>query len=423
MASLCFSESASIQKSKLLKVNSEPDSEFFPKDKKNGAKIKSIPLIYKRMGYDGDPKRIHKISVKGYKYISRVNASGEYTVEFLNKIQKLSPLKMARRVDFDPYLCETSGLKSLYHVLKKFKGLLKSLNLTFRRFTIKDELKRFCPCLARLNKVKKINVEFPNPQGIDLQDLDDLARYSKRLSLKSARVSFSGPKDVVRNLYKLEGIIASSHKLEEMRSEAYFSHINSSQFEKIKRKEPRKGFFKDLKYFSAKFAYKTGWSSLFDGEEIGKGFQQYIRQMPSTMNPTHFCIIFDKLQTPLGTLQELVKMLPLLTNLRFLFIELNLIKLTQFEMMVLAKGFVDCKQIEHLTFKHLDNMNISMIDLMQFIVIIAKYSGFPKFDFFFRKIFVPEWQTQEAKRQLDDIENIKYVLSKQSLHIQKIPPP
>jgi len=227
---------------------------------------------------------------------------------------------------------------------------------------------------------------------------------------------------VIRNLRKLEGILASSHKLEDIRSEAYFSHINPSQFENMKRRQQNKRFLKDLKYFSAKFAYKTGWSSLFDGEEIGKGFQEYLRQMPSTMNPIHFSIIFDKLQTPLETLQELGNMLPLLTNLRFLFIELNMIKLTQLEMMVLAKGFADCKQIEHLTFKYLDKTNILMVDLLQFIVIMAKYSIFPKFDLFFRKISVSEWQTQEAQRQLGDIKNIRYVLSKQSIHVQKIYP-
>lgn len=126
------------------------------------------------------------------------------------------------------------------------------------------------------------------------------------------------------------------------------------------------------------------------------------------------------MQAPQGVLQGIANALPLLTNLRFVFIELNKIKLTQFEMMILAKGFVDCKQIEHLTFKYLDNLNISAIDLLQFIIVLAKYTTFPRFDLFFRKLSIAEWQAPSVKNQLDDLENIRYVLTKQSIHIQKV---
>jgi len=192
MASPGFPDSPDFSKLKLLKQDSDLASDYFPNDEKNHQKIKSITIVYKKIEYDGDPKRICRISVKGCKYVSRVIASGEFTIEILDKIRKSSAVKMIRRVDFDPYLCETSGLKSLYQVLKKFKGLLSCLNLTFRRFTLRDELKEFCPCMGRLNKINKINIEFPNPQGMDLQDLDDFTNFAKRLSVKSARVSFSG---------------------------------------------------------------------------------------------------------------------------------------------------------------------------------------------------------------------------------------
>jgi len=118
-------------------------------------------------------------------------------------------------------------------------------------------------------------------------------------------------------------------------------------------------------------------------------------------------------------IDALAKMLTQLTNLKFVFIELNNIKLSEFEMMILAKGFTDCKQIEHLTFKYMDNTVISMLDLMNFILIMAKYSPFPKLDLFFRKLSSPEWQSPEAKKKLDELGNIKYSLTKQSIHIQK----
>jgi len=79
------------------------------------------------------------------------------------------------------------------------------------------------------------------------------------------------------------------------------------------------------------------------------------------------------------------------------------------------------------------NITLSVIDLMQFIIIMAKFSPFPKFDLFFRKYFlgmvlfikfssrisVSEWQTPEIEKKLGELENIKYVLTKQSIHIKK----
>ncbi len=60
------------------------------------------PLFYKRIEYKGDFKQISKVPVKGYKYVSKVKATGEYTIEILQKIKKTSCLKMIRSLDFDP---------------------------------------------------------------------------------------------------------------------------------------------------------------------------------------------------------------------------------------------------------------------------------------------------------------------------------
>ena len=62
----------------------------------------SRPLIYEKIAYRGDPKQIQKISVKGYRNISRVAASGEYTIDILKKIKQTSCIKLVRSVDFDP---------------------------------------------------------------------------------------------------------------------------------------------------------------------------------------------------------------------------------------------------------------------------------------------------------------------------------
>jgi len=412
--------SPDVSESKLFKLKSDPNSDSFYATKKYSDKIKPIPLVYKKIRYEGDPKLIGKVSAKGYKYVSRSVVSGEFTIEILEKM-KSSCLKLVRNIDFDPYLCDTSGLKSLFDVLKKFQGCLGGLSLIFRRFTEKDELKKFSPCLARLNRVKKLEIKFPNPKGIEIQDLSDMKKYCQKFcALKSVDMAFDGPKDVMKNIVKMEGMFANSHKIEKINSAVYFNHLNPSQWENLKRKEPRKTFLTHLKSVSIKFAFKTGWSSLYDGNEVMNGFQIYLQEIPQIMNPIHFSLTLDKMQAPLGVLQGIANALPLLTNLRFVCIELNKIKLTQFEMMILAKGFVECKQIEHLTFKYFDNINISTMDLLQFIIVLAKYPTFPRLDLFFRKLAILEWQAPAVKKQLDDIENITYVLTKQSIHVQKM---
>jgi len=67
----------------------------------------------------------------------------------------------------------------------------------------------------------------------------------------------------------------------------------------------------------------------------------------------------------------------------------------------------------------LSNQVIPMLDIFQFIILMAKHAPFPKFDFFFRKLFYPEWHLPENRRRLDELENIDYSLTKQSIHVWK----
>jgi len=141
--------------------------------------------------------------------------------------------------------------------------------------------------------------------------------------------------------------------------------------------------------------------------------------MPYWANPNHLSLTFDKSCITLNTIKAISCVLPKLSNLKSVFLEFNNVKLAEFELLMLAKGFVDCKQIEYLTFKYLDKFPIPIMDIWQFLTILAKDSVFPKFDFLFRKLFYSEWQTLEAKRKLAELGNVNCVLTKQSIHVQK----
>jgi len=69
---------------------------------KSHSLIKNRPLIAKEIGYEGDSRRICRIRMKGYKHISRLAASGEFTIDILNKIKQTPSLKLIRSIDFDP---------------------------------------------------------------------------------------------------------------------------------------------------------------------------------------------------------------------------------------------------------------------------------------------------------------------------------
>jgi len=292
--------------------------------------------------------------------------------------------------------------------------------LIIRRFTVKDELKKFSLFLARSTNLRRLKIEFADPQGIDKEDVGYLTKSCKKLYfLKSADINLSGSKDVDQNLEKLRGMFVHSKQIEKIKFNVYFCHIEPSPLEYFHKKK-KSVFFKNLKSVSMKFAFKTGWASYFDGVELGYGYQFLLQLLPSIANPMNLSLTFDKINMPLNVLEELAKVLPQLTNLQFVFIELNNIKLSEFDLMVLAQGFLSCKNLQHFTFKYLDNMTIPATDVLQFIIMMAKYSDFPKLDLFFRKLSCSEWETPEVRKKLDDLSNIEYVLTKQSIHIEKI---
>lgn len=293
----------------------------------------------------------------------------------------------------------------------------------------KNEVKPFSLFLARLNNMTRLKIDISNQSGIDAKDFKDLMQGCKNFaSLKVADVRIGGSKNISQSSHRVRDMFrSSSSKLEKIKHFVYFSHtqpaVLGSSPKDVAGRQRKPKFFPNLKSMSLKFAFKTGWASYFDGNELGLGLQAYFQRMPKLANPIHLSLEFDKIQVHANVLKELSHVLPQLSNLRFFNIELNSIKLAEFELIILAKGFVDSKQIEHITFKFLDNVTIPMSDIFSFILIMAQHSSCPRFDLFFRKLFYQEWQTPEANRKLEELQNIKgvsYVLTKRSIHIQKV---
>lgn len=334
-------------------------------------------------------------------------------------------MKLVRKIEFDPYFCGVSAIQPLCKVLQKFGRLLSSLTLIPSRTGVKDEARCFSSIIERLKKISKFKIEIRSNSEINFQDYQHLTTGGRRFySLKTLHLQVGWSKDLSKNLHLMAAPFQNSFReIEEIKFHVCFSHSEPSSTapaEDNKRKKEKKGkISKTLKSLSFKFSFKTGWESYFDGTNPVQGFHGFLQTMPSWTNPIHLSFTFDKTCASLDTIKAFAHVLPQLTNLRFLFLEFNSIKLSDFELLILSKGFVDCKQIEHLIFKYLDKFPIAMMDIWQFISILANSSVFPKFDLFFRKLFYSEWQTPEAKNKLAELENVSCILTKQSLHVQK----
>jgi len=144
--------------------------------------------------------------------------------------------------------------------------------------------------------------------------------------------------------------------------------------------------------------------------------------MPQIMNPIHLSLSFDKFPLNSLIINEIAGMFPEMTNLRFLSLEITKTRIREFELLIFAQGFLRCKNLEHLTFKYLDNVPLPLPDLIQFIIVMATYSTFRKMDLYFRKIVYSEWESEETVNTLQKLNNIEYVLTKQSIHIHKTLP-
>jgi len=60
------------------------------------------PFVYKKIESHGDLQKIYQISQRGYKYLSRLNAAGELTLNTLKNVKKASCIKEIRSINFDP---------------------------------------------------------------------------------------------------------------------------------------------------------------------------------------------------------------------------------------------------------------------------------------------------------------------------------
>lgn len=257
-------------------------------------KILPIPIIYTKLRHQQGSEAMQRIPIKGYKSFSQGAAIGESSIDMLIRIKKSRGLKYMRTLEFDPYFCDFSGLKELAQALNKFKKTLVSLNLVIRRMTLKDEMERFGPYLLKLRGLTKLRIELPHTQGIVKKDLIILMERCRRCDLlKSLEVYLIGLSSLPNNYRNFGGTFERLRKLENIVYHVHAAHVPAPVTKELQR---IKGTIqnKNLKSMTVKLAFKTGWSSYFDGVGTDQIFPTWFRSFSAVANPIHLSFIFDK---------------------------------------------------------------------------------------------------------------------------------
>jgi len=273
------------QKSLLLafQSNFKEDSNRYVAQRYCHNLIKPIPVKFLNIKNHQKVSRISlKLVCRGYKYISKVGATGEFSATMLEDLHKSQCLKFIRSLEFDPYFCEESGLKPLSKVFKKFNKCIQRANVVIRRLDKEHELNVLCPHLQRLRCLTKLRIDFPSTEGIVQKDFRIFWQGLKRCHLL---------KNLECNMISLDKIgqkgfrsfAFALHRLYKMENLKY--HIKScitpeNDFEdkpaKIKK-------MLNLKTYHLKISCKTGWTSLTDG--AGQFLPIFLRSFPEALNP------------------------------------------------------------------------------------------------------------------------------------------
>jgi len=385
--------------------------------------IKPIPMTRQKIECHTNPKLIQKISLKGHKYISRVAASGEHTFEVLNQITKTSTIKVIQSLEFDPYFCSESGLRQLSEVLKKLKRNIFRLHMVIRRFKTQEEIGKFYLFFVRLSNLMELHTEILKTQSLDHKRLHRVMKsYTKLSKLKSLRIKVVGfQSDSSKDFQGFRSLFHKVPKLEKLSyhiqsQKVFVNRADNAKFLRLNNDLHR------IKSFSLKFSFKTGWIPSFGTEFDSTNAPTLWKILPQIMNPIHFSLSFNKFPLPSVIISDMAGMFSQMTKLRFIHLEITRTRLREYELLIFAQGFLKCQNLEHLTFKYLDNEPLPLPDLIQFITIMATYSTFPKLDLYFRKIFPTEWESRETVNTLQKLKNTEYVLTKQSIHVYKALP-
>jgi len=379
--------------------------------------IKPVLLTHCKLQQKQYDSKFNKaFSIRNYKYIAKFAAVGCLTDENLKKIKK-SSLKIARSVEFDPYLCDASGLKTLGEVLKKLRMLIIDINLIIRRFESEKEVENVGLCLRRIRGLKRLRLEligssadFSSEMVTNLGKSVSKCYILEALDAKLVHLENMGQKDYVSFAISYSKLL----RLEEVKNQFLSFYTPQSEFGGALNKIPK---IKKVKRLLINSSAKTAWASMTDGS--GQFLPALFKYFIGQANLEHYVHLLDNSEVPTEAVEELAKVLPNMSTLRTLFLEFANCRLGELELMILAEGFMNCKQIRDFTFKFTERSPLSLEVIGQFVKLISDLSFLSSFELFFGKLKYSSEEEFVLRSILSEATNVEYVLTKHSLHAYK----
>jgi len=311
-------------------------------------------------------------------------------------------------------LCEESCLNYLERVLDRIKGKTKDVNIFIRRVQDKKEIKKIAKGLIKQDtRMTKLRIEISSTDKLHEKDLRPIGRaVSMCQGLRSLEMNIICLPNIGQNGFKQ--LVYKLRKLQKLDHLKLFPYAFYSPQNEYKDKVVRFPKLK-VKTFRVKMACKSNWTSMTDGE--AHFLPVYIESLGNALNPIKFAFTIHNLPMSTEAMYSLSQLLPKLSQTKSLFLELENNKLNETELMLLANGIRKAIQIEEFTLKFIEYSYIGIEYLVGFVRIVSQCSFLKKCDLFFRKFKYSEWDAAELGEQLSMIENIQYILTKESLHV------
>jgi len=357
-----------------------------------------------------------RLVIEGRRHFSKIVCSGEKTWFKLRQLQRATKLKIVRNFEFDPYLCDCSHIKPLARVLKTLK-FTKNLHLILRRSDYLNETDVVFPMIPRINRLDKLKIELMSKLMINddgflrfleaggrcrfVKTLDVAMLCLKELTQKSSKALL-----ITRRKYShVENFITTLAKDGTIHSEG------PPKIEAKPLRTPR------IKRMEMNVGMNTGWVSVQSGPE--EDHSPHFRFAGECKNLREFVCRYRGLTISSEFMFGFMNIILEKDSVRLVEIEFLNCHLGDQEIMVLAYQILKLVQVKRLSLKVIQYPNISEMCIINLITAISKLNNLEHFDVFLRRLSIEDETAIELVDRINQLNNIKCVKSKQSLHIFK----
>jgi len=381
---------------------------------KNKNKILPIPII--RIHLPNSSTLRKRIQINQYKNFSKISAAGPHSLRILKHLRNSSCV--TQKVEFDPYLCDSSYLTELSFVLKRFRSI-KQLYLIIRRFENNglDEMKKISPNIYKLVRLEKITFEFPSLPNIKEEHILAMHHTLKKCySLKYFGWTVTeGP---VTSVKYYESFLKLMKRL--VKLESFQEYIAIKKGTLNYGVEDSKGFqnppkLRKIKYIEMTYSAGKEWSGMNESGDVGT--QLFANYVASYVDVERMKCKLRKSSFSSQDILIWMKSFTSMLSLKHLDVELLRCEIGDIELTAIAYGLFQNKHLKSIRLKFIQKTLISIDYIDQFITTVSRMNNLENFDLYFRMQTLPPSEISLLKNTFSRFSNINYSFGKHTFHL------